>query len=159
MAQTKTRQNGTAQGVTTYITHFNYVCSLYASYSTSVEDAAALFKANLAMHISSFPSQLKSLISLSSYIYLDLPVSATPRSSKSRPKSILKYLTGSVPARTEYDSIVEALSGSRRKPLAPEVGKLRAFKSKCEQDIMRAAADISGTAHAKVRMSNNKKCI
>lgn len=47
---------------------------------------------------------------------------------------------------------MEALSGSQRKPLAPEVANLRAIKSKCEQDIMRAAADISGTAHAKVRI-------
>jgi len=44
---------------------------------------------------------------------------------------------------------VEALSGNKRKPLAPEVGRLRTIKSRWEQGVMRAAADISGRAHAK----------
>ena len=122
----------------------------YTSCSTSFEDAAALFKANLALPTTSFPSHLKSLASLSSHVYLDLPASASPRSSKLRPKSIMKYIANSLPARSGYDSIVETLNGSKRKPLAPEVARLRAIKSKCEQDMMRAAADISGTAHAKV---------
>jgi intermediate cleaving peptidase 55 len=120
------------------------------AYSTSLEDAAALFKANSALPITSFPSHLKSLTSLSSHVYLDLPASATPRSARSRPKSILDYLSNSLPARREYDIIVDTLSGSKRKPLAPEVSKLRAIKSNFEQDVMRATADISGTAHAKV---------
>ena len=45
---------------------------------------------------------------------------------------------------------MEALSSSRRKPLAPVVAKLRSIKSPAEQAVMRAAADISGTAFAKV---------
>ncbi|KIM84024.1 hypothetical protein PILCRDRAFT_819055 [Piloderma croceum F 1598] len=117
--------------------------------STSLDDAGALFNADSALPITTFPSHLKALISLSSHVYVDLPASATPRSSRSRPKSILKYLANSLPARREYDSIMETLSGSKRKQLAPEISKFRAIKSKCEQDIMRAAADISGTAHAK----------
>jgi intermediate cleaving peptidase 55 len=126
-------------------------CFLKLSHSTSIEDAAVLFGANSVVPVHHFPTQLKTLISLSSHVYLDLPPSATPRSSRSRPKSIMKYLANSLPARKEYDSIVEALNGSKRKPLAPEVSKLRTIKSQCEQDVMRAAADISGTAHAKVR--------
>lgn len=51
--------------------------------------------------------------------------------------------------QTEYDAIVEML-GNKGKPLAPEVGRLRAIKSWWEQGVMRAAADISGRAHAKV---------
>jgi Xaa-Pro aminopeptidase len=124
-------------------------CSPYLQHSTSLEDAATLFKANSALPIDSFPSHLKSLLPLSSHVYIDLPAS-TPRSSRSRQKSILKFLANSLPVRKEYDSIVEGLSGSKRKPLASEVARLRAFKSKCEQDVIRAAADISGTAHAKV---------
>lgn len=121
--------------------------------STSLDDAGALFNANSALPITTFPSHLKASTSSSSHVYVDLPASATPRSSRSRPKSIFKYLANSPPARREYDSIMETLSGSKRKPLAPEISKFRAIKSKCEQVIMRAAADISGTAHAKVCMS------
>lgn len=115
-----------------------------------MEDAATVFKANAALPITSFPSYLKSLTSLSSHVYLDIPPSATLRGSRPRPKSILKYLSNTIPARTEYDMIIESLSGTKRKPLAPELGKLRAIKSTWEQAVMRAAADISGTAHAKV---------
>jgi intermediate cleaving peptidase 55 len=119
-------------------------------YRTSIEDAATLFNANSALPITSFSTYLKSLTSISSRIYVDLPPSATPRGSQSRSKSILKYLANTLPVRTEYDSIVEALSGNKRKPLAPEVGRLRTIKSRWEQGVMRAAADISGRAHAKV---------
>lgn len=73
---------------------------------------------------------------------------------RSASKSILKYLSPPVLARSEYDSIVESLANSRRKPLAPEVSRLRAIKSKCEQRMMRAAADISGRSHAKVSEKN-----
>ena len=134
-----------------HVTHHHVACLLELSYSTSIEDATVLFGANSAVPVHHFPAQLKALISLSSHVYLDLPPSAIPRSSRSRPKSIMKYLANSLPARKEYDSIVEALNGSKRKPLAPEVSKLRTIKSQCEQDVMRAAADISGMAHAKVR--------
>lgn len=46
--------------------------------------------------------------------------------------------------------LVDSLSSSGRKPLAPEVARLRAIKSEAEQEVMRAAADISGRSHAKV---------
>ena len=52
--------------------------------------------------------------------------------------------------REEYDMVVESISRSKLKSLAPEVAKLRAVKSEAEQRIMRSAADISGLAHAKV---------
>jgi Xaa-Pro aminopeptidase len=55
-----------------------------------------------------------------------------------------------VTPRTEYDSVVEAISHSRRKPLAPKIAHLRAIKSEAELAVMRTAADISGRAHAKV---------
>ena len=54
-------------------------------------------------------------------------------------------------SRGDYDSLLESLSSSKRKPLAPEVGRLRAVKSKWEQAVMRQAADISARAHNKVR--------
>lgn len=123
---------------------------------TPLEDAAGIFNAHAAIPIINFGSHLKSLTSLSTHVYIDLPASATSRSSRSRPKSILKYLSSAVPARTEYDNIVEGLTGGKRKPLAPEVANLRAIKSFWEQKIMRAAADISGTAHAKVKIITTK---
>ncbi|KZP15097.1 peptidase M24 [Athelia psychrophila] len=115
--------------------------------STPHPEAATIFNAHAAVPITNFASHLKALTSLSSHVYVDLPDSATPRGSRSR-KSVLKYLSDSV-VRTEYDSILEALSSTKRKALAPEVAGLRAIKSSWEQNIMRAAADISGTAHAK----------
>ena len=52
--------------------------------------------------------------------------------------------------RTEYDSLFDSLSSSKRKALAPEVGRLRAIKSKYEQEVMRQAANLSARAHNKV---------
>lgn len=46
---------------------------------------------------------------------------------------------------------MDSLVSSKRKPLSPEVGRLRSIKSKVEQNIMRQAADISARAHNKVR--------
>lgn len=120
------------------------------NFSTSFDDAASIFQANAALPITHFPSHLKSLTSLFANVYLDVPASATPRGSRSRPKSIYKYLSSAIPARSDYDALVEALNANKRKPLAPEVGKLRAIKSTFEQSVMRSAADISGMAHAKV---------
>ena len=120
------------------------------TFSTSFEDAASIFQANAALPITHFPSHLKSLASLFENVYLDVPASSIPRGYRSRPKSIYKYLNNSIPARSDYDALVEALNANKRKPLAPEIGKLRAIKSTFEQRIMRSAADISGMAHAKV---------
>lgn len=52
---------------------------------------------------------------------------------------------------TELDLLVDFLPSGRRRPLAPEVAKLRRIKGKAEIELMRKAADISATAHAKVR--------
>ena len=116
---------------------------------TPLQETATIFKAHAAISINNFPSYLKATTSLSSHVYVDLPASATKRGPRSRPKSVLKYLADSY-SRTDYDSILEALSSTKRKALSPEVAGLRAIKSVWEQNIMRAAADISGTAHAKV---------
>lgn len=47
---------------------------------------------------------------------------------------------------------VIATSMSKRKPLAPLVGALRSVKSECEVEVMRASAEISARAHAKVSL-------
>jgi len=118
---------------------------------TSFSDALSIFKADNAMSIHSFPSQLKAIASLYSNIYIDLPNASLKRSPRTV-KSLLRYLSSSVQLRLEHESVVESLSSSRRRPLAPLVAKLRSIKSECEQQVMRAAADISGNAFAKVYM-------
>ncbi|KAF9224423.1 peptidase M24 [Gyrodon lividus] len=115
---------------------------------TSFHDALSIFKADDAMSIQDFPSKLRSLASLHSNIYIDVPNSSSKRSPRTA-KSLLRYLSPPVRPRTDYESVVESLSSGRRHPLAPLVAKLRAFKSELEQQAMRAAADISGRAHAK----------
>jgi hypothetical protein len=42
------------------------------------------------------------------------------------------------------------MDSSARQPLAPQLAKWRAIKSKAEQEVMRHAADISARAHTKV---------
>jgi len=65
-----------------------------------------------------------------------------------RRKGLFDFLN--VP-QTDLDLLVEFIPSSRRRRLAPEVAKLRRIKSKAEIELMRKAADISATAHAKVR--------
>ncbi|KAJ7896040.1 peptidase M24 [Mycena olivaceomarginata] len=118
---------------------------------TSLHEAGTLFQADDARSIDQFSSHLRSVLSTYSNVFVDVP--PAPRgafkSSKFTTKSILKYLSPAVTPRTEYDSVVEAISHSRRKPLAPKIAHLRAIKSEAELAVMRTAADISGRAHAK----------
>ena len=116
---------------------------------TGFDDALSIFKADDAMSVQSFPSQLKSLASLYSNIYIDLPNSSSKRSPRTA-KSLLRYLSPSVQPKSEYETVVDSLSASRRHDLAPHVAKLRTIKSEREQQVMRAAADISGRSFAKV---------
>ncbi|OJA18355.1 hypothetical protein AZE42_00732 [Rhizopogon vesiculosus] len=114
---------------------------------TGFDDALNIFKVDDALTIQSFPDQLRSMISLYSNIYIDLPQSS--RKNVRSTKSLLRYLSPPVNPRSEYETVVESLSSSRRKPLAPLIAQLRSIKSVCEQEVMRTAADISGRSHAK----------
>ncbi|TFK22199.1 peptidase M24 [Coprinopsis marcescibilis] len=113
--------------------------------NTGFSDIETSFGADNAVPISSFSGQLKSILSLYSNVYVDVPGESPRRTSTT--KSILKYLTTSI--RGEKDSVIEAIPSSRRQALAPEVAKLRAVKSEAEQSLMHQAATISGRAHAK----------
>jgi Xaa-Pro aminopeptidase len=117
---------------------------------TSLHEAGTLFQADDARSIDHFASHLRSVLSTYSNVFVDVPPTHTHKPSKFTTKSILTYLSPPLAPRTEYDSIVEALSKSRRKPLAPKIAKLRAIKSESELRVMQQAADISGRAHAKV---------
>ncbi|KAJ7666498.1 peptidase M24 [Mycena rosella] len=116
---------------------------------TSFSDAGAIFRADDARSIDHFASHLRSVLSVSSNVFVDVPPTFNRKSSKFTAKSILNYLSPPLTPRTEYDSVVESLSSSKRKPLAPKVAQLRAIKSEAELSVMRQAADISGRAHAK----------
>ncbi|KAF5331579.1 hypothetical protein D9611_007572 [Ephemerocybe angulata] len=111
---------------------------------TGYTDVERIFKADNAVPISTFTSQLKSLVSASSNVFVDIP--DTPRRSSS--KSLLKYLTSSIRGG-DPELALENLSSMKRRALAPEVAKLRHVKSKAEQAVMHKAATISGRAHAK----------
>jgi intermediate cleaving peptidase 55 len=116
-------------------------------HSTSLAAAKEIFQADETMSINSFGSQVKSLLPHASHIYVDVPA-ITTKSTRRKPKSFLKYLTG--PSSTDSDELIDSISSSIRRPLAPQMGKLRSIKSRAEQAVMRSAADISGRAHAKV---------
>jgi len=120
---------------------------------TGPHEATTLFSADEARSIGHFATHLRSITSLYSHIYVDLsPLSSTPRPSspKSTSKSILRYLSSRRQGgESEIDEILESLSGSKRRSLAPRVAKLRAIKSPAELKVMRGAGDISGRALAK----------
>ena len=95
--------------------------------------------------MTTFASQLRSMLGQRSHVYVDIPNSNVTR--RSTTASLLKYLTGS--AKSSLDSIADAIPSSKRYALGPEVAKLRHVKSEAEQAIMHQAATISGRAHAK----------
>ncbi|KAH6915471.1 peptidase M24 [Coprinopsis sp. MPI-PUGE-AT-0042] len=112
---------------------------------TSFQDVETIFGADNAVPITSFASQLRSILSQRSHVYVDIPNSTTSR--RSTTANLLKYLTASV--KGTLDSIADAIPSSKRVSLGPEVAKLRHVKSEAEQAIMHQAATISGRAHAK----------
>ncbi|KAJ7762729.1 peptidase M24 [Mycena maculata] len=119
---------------------------------TGLNEAAAIFRADDARSIDHFASHLRSVLSIYSNVFVDVPPSHAPKPAKSSrfsSKAILNYLSPPLTPRTEYDSVVDALSSSARKPLSPKIAQLRAIKSEAELRVMRQAADISGRAHAK----------
>jgi len=128
--------------------------SIFSVFRTSFEEAASIFNADEARSIEHFPSHLKSVLGFCSHVYIDFPRTYTRSGIRSAARSVLRNLSSPLPARSEYDSTVESLENSRRKPLAPEIARLRAIKSECEQRIMRKAADISSLSHAKVDGGN-----
>jgi Xaa-Pro aminopeptidase len=78
------------------------------------------------------------MLSRYSHIYLDSMLMPSRKKPARRPNEDLAWLIDFIPC-------------SRQRPLAPEVAKLRRIKSEAEIELMRRAADISATAHAKVR--------
>jgi len=115
--------------------------------STSHSSVKGMFQADDALSLSTFSSHLKHHLSRFTNIYIDPPV----LSSQRKATWLFNYLTNSLP--TDQDDVADVLSSSSTKPIAPHLGKLRLIKSPAEQAVMRAAADISASAHTKARAS------
>ena len=115
---------------------------------TGLSAAKDIFNADDTLSIDLFGSHLKSLLPYFSNVYVDLPLTSTKNPLRKRPRSMLNFLSGS--SLTERDVIMDSISSSARRPLAPQLAKWRAIKSKAEQKVMRHAADISAHAHTKV---------
>lgn len=90
---------------------------------------------------------MKLLVPHASQVYVDVPANSI-KSMRRKSLSFLQRLSQAV--ASDNDELIDSISNSLRRPLAPQLGKLRSIKSKAEQRVMKAAADISGRAHAKV---------
>ncbi|KAH9950142.1 peptidase M24 [Amylocystis lapponica] len=115
---------------------------------TTHADLVRLFGADDARPSADFHTVLRAISPAFECVYVDIPASSSKRRVNSA-KSLLKYLSPGSSARSDNDDALEALSGGYCKPLGPEVGRLRAIKSKAEQQVLRVAADISARAHTK----------
>ncbi|KAL1749162.1 peptidase M24, structural domain-containing protein [Schizophyllum fasciatum] len=114
---------------------------------TGLSEATAIFGADEARSIDHFADHLRSLASLYSNVFIDLD-GANQR--RGRSQSMLKYLTKARPKSTLETAMgAFSLPSSKRRPLGPEIARMRAIKSDAEVRVMRAAADISAHAHAK----------
>lgn len=136
----------------------------------------ALPISSFSSHLQSIVSESKKKASTSSYsygssnpnFYLDIPPSPSNLAAARRLKSgsegrtsrtLLRHLSSALASEHEnqkdetwnlYETV--GLNDVTVKPLAPQVAKLRVIKSEAEQRLMRMAGDISGRAHAKVRL-------
>jgi len=127
---------------------------------TGIDEAATIFGVDQALDISSFLTYLKSALSRQSTIYAMDPTNAAVFGSVEnslRKRSWSSFLSKSskyTDTRPEtYETIIAKACktfGTMVHSLAPMVFNLRSVKSKAEQHLMKSAAELSGTAHAKV---------
>ena len=146
---------------------------------TRFADVVALFGADDARPLDTFVDDLRSFVARAEHVYADLPAPARhPHNNRHRrhhqhhhhqqhrgasgTRLLLKYLARGQPfrdPRTAFDEAeaqtyldVIAASQGKRRPLEPLVGALRSIKSGCEVEVMKASAEISARAHAKVSL-------
>jgi len=147
--------------------------------STRFADVISLFGADDARPLEDFTDDLRALVARAEHVYVDPPAPNHNRHYRHhhhhRRRAVgagtagtrfpfFKYLsrqpqqqqpsTSFDDDRAETGSYMDviATSMSKRKPLAPLVGALRSVKSECEVEMMKASADISARAHAKVSL-------
>jgi len=125
--------------------------------STRFADVVALFGADDARPLDNFVDDLRALVARAEHVYVDLSHHRHRPRRASGTKLLLKYLSRQQ-SSSSYDDAetpqsyldVIAASRSKRRALAPLVGALRSVKSRCEVEVMKASAEISARAHAKV---------
>ncbi|CAE6439713.1 unnamed protein product [Rhizoctonia solani] len=116
---------------------------------TGVEESVTIFGADEGFSITSLHKVLDLVLKDAGHFYADIPShivsSRTPQPTQTGLLSFLN-LTQTSTAEVPMTSILE-----KHKPrsLHKEVMKLRKIKSPAERLVMRKAADVSGTSHAK----------
>jgi intermediate cleaving peptidase 55 len=141
--------------------------------STRFEDVVALFGTDDARPLENFADDLRAFAARAEHVYVDVPAPARHilhrlhrqhrrAAASGTGTGLLKYYlsrrqrasdddddlgTGS---GSEVASYLDVVPAHKRRPLAPLVGKLRSVKSACEIEVMKASAEISARAHAKV---------
>jgi intermediate cleaving peptidase 55 len=144
--------------------------------STRFEDVVTIFGADDARPLENFADDLRALVARAEHVYVDFPAPNSTlhnRQYRHHRRRVIgaagsrfpffKYLSRQQPqqpsssfdddhAETGSYMDVIAASMSKRKPLAPLVGALRSVKSECEVEVMKASAEISARAHAKVSL-------
>ncbi|KAF8604460.1 peptidase M24 [Ceratobasidium sp. AG-I] len=130
---------------------------------TGVSRAREVFGADEVADISQLAKILKPLAKAASYVYTDIPTHSShpahPSSVATLPirKTVLSYLNRPT-SKSDYERIMGVLSKVTTRSLSDVVAKFRKIKSPPEQSLMRKAADVSGTAHAKtMRFGNQAK--
>jgi intermediate cleaving peptidase 55 len=115
---------------------------------TRFRDVLGLFGADEARPLENFADDLRAFAARAENVYVDAP--SHRRAGKTR--GLLRYLSRQQPraARSDPDAYLDAIATSKRRPLTPLVGALRSVKSMHEVEVMKASADISARAHAKV---------
>lgn len=118
---------------------------------TRFQDVLGLFGADEARPLENFADDLRAFAARAEHVYVDVPAHQGHRAAGSG-RGLLRYLSRQQPraARTDPDAYLDAIAASKRRPLASLVGALRSVKSTHELDVMKASADISARAHAKV---------
>jgi intermediate cleaving peptidase 55 len=144
--------------------------------STRFPDVISLFGADDAYPLENFTDDLRAFVARAQHVYVDLPVPSHRHHHHHHRHHHRRRFVGAAGTRFPffkyllsrqslssfdgenaetgssypYLDIIAGASISKRKSLAPLVGALRSVKSECEVEVMKASAEISSRAHAKV---------
>ncbi|KAH7344152.1 peptidase M24 [Rhizoctonia solani] len=116
---------------------------------TGVEDSVVIFGADEGFSITIVHKVLDLILKDAKHFYADIPPNIAPTlPTTSIQKGLLSFLNPSQSLTIET-TMMSILEKHKPRSLHKEVMKLRKIKSPAERLVMRAAADISGTSHAK----------
>ncbi|CAE7216626.1 unnamed protein product [Rhizoctonia solani] len=116
---------------------------------TGVEESVAIFGADEGFSITILHKVLDLVLKDAKYFYADIPPHLTPTQiAQPSPKGLLSFLSPNQSSTAEA-TMMSVLEKHKPRSLHKEVMKLRKVKSPAERLVMRKAADVSGTSHAK----------